>query len=446
MASSAAANATAAARAPPRRPAAPTPAHLHVFASASLPRVFPAVLLAIGIVSGPDNAPLRRDIRETWLGRGSVPPQVDARFLVDMPRGARELLLAEGASDVLLLNYTGGRQRAAFTKQWVWFGWALRRYPSARFIAKCEDDVFLHPPGLLRMATSAPFNASAHAVFGLWQWFSWLPEVGCPVGFGFTGSRAEGARAAACKGAASALCYGPFPFPGASFVAFAPAVLRALLASPAAREAANASVPACDKRAFVERAKARGVNDPRIAAKFGNLLSEDVWVGYALRRWLADVPLRIFNWREPLHMDNWFSQGAVHQNTLAFHDKSKSGRTAHGAPLEPAEAAKGLPADAHFSRVRRAHVFAAARHCPPRPLASRGAGVATGHKGGLPVPPSWAFADVAAAADSADPARPCRYRKSPNAKVVTKGSVTQVGITPEQAEAPLPLSRRARRR
>lgn len=320
----------------------------------------PTTRLALGVISAPGREALRADARSTWAHASVVPRDVSVRFVLPARELADEALLreAEAHADVLFTNCTDAAPTAAWRKQWLWLEHAARAYGAARWVGKLEDDVFADLAGT-RGFLGLPFlNASRPTIVGAWEHFSWLERAGCPVGHGFSLSVAAQAHRQHC--AARALrranesCFGPFVFPKASGVFLSAPALRALLASRARRLAHARSPPACPASA----ARARPVG-----ARFRGVLSEDVWLGYALRKHVAQRSLVLFSLQLSLLGDNAASKGATSAVSLLLHDQRKTALKlpkkaprappAGGPVLEGAQQEDG----GGFSRVRRAHVL-----------------------------------------------------------------------------------------
>jgi hypothetical protein len=325
---------------------------------------FPSAILAIGVLSAPDNWYARREIRQTWMRRDAVPPDVEVRIVTQQPARARELWLREGLDDTLLVAYDGDSSRSAWRKQWVWLSYALRAFPRARYVCTTEDDVFVHAPGVRHVLTQPPLgNASALHYVGNAHWYSWLPSIGCPIAYAKDSDQArrqfcavcgpgQGAQRIAAGRRAARQCFGPFLYHAGAFHALSRSLISKLVESGARAEADDPLAPACPRSESEQDARA-GKPD---------ILSPDVWLGMALRRHLAHTPLQIFAF-EPhsrLIASSW-NGNLVSRATFAMHDKMKTARwientRSHQAAL----AAANAKAAAYSAAARAAASHAAA--------------------------------------------------------------------------------------
>lgn len=348
--------------------ASPAHATLHplpIFLAPGAPALYPTVRIAIGVVSAPGRDALRREARQTWLAHRFVPPELAVRFVMQVSAADCARILAEGYEDVLLVDHDAAdTSRAAWRKQWVWLEYAVRAFPNATHILHAEDDTYLNLAVISRAIASPLFQSGAGAlhVAGQLEAFSWVPALGCPVGWSTTLNAAAGTYRTACSTPSAAPCFGPFVFAGFFFVMLSTPLVRALLASDASLEAADARSPACARdaaqrwlREQPKRAKSLSLN------KFGGTLSDDIWLGYAIRKYLAALPVVYLMLQEPLLSGSWFSRGRVHRATMAMHDRLKTGLA--GAKATTNESG---PVDAGWSRVRRAHAFSRRFGCTPQ--------------------------------------------------------------------------------
>jgi hypothetical protein len=321
--------------------------------------------LAVGVVSAPGRDALRRDARQTWMAHRFVPSNVAVRFVMQAGGAERARILAEGFEDVLLVDYDGDASRTAWRKQWVWLEFAAHAFPNASHIVHAEDDAYLNLAAITRALASPVFGKSVGAlhVTGQLEAFSWVPSLGCPVGWSNTLRGAASGYRAACAARDVRPCFGPFVFAGGFFAALSTPLVRALLASGAAIEASDSTAPACPREAALRWQSEMPLQAAHISLrKFGGTLSDDVWLGYAIRKHLALAPVRYVQLVEPLVSSSWFTLGRVHRSTLAMHDRVKSVMTPRAASAWNVS----TPIDADWSRVRRAHVFSHRFGCVPR--------------------------------------------------------------------------------
>jgi hypothetical protein len=334
-------------------------------------RVLSAVF-ALGIISAPGREHHRREVRQTWAAPANVPHDVEIRFV--MQRGnTTSVLQTEGYNDVVLSPYDDPRARSSWRKQWLWFEHALFAFPNARFIAKCEDDVYLHLHGIRRLLDVPAIERAGrerHAIIGNPQYFSWIPELNCPVGFDFSWTHARKKFQTVCGDKLSnrtgkALCYGPFPFMQASLTVLSRTLVDALVRSPATAEVHQENVLSCP--ALQARETLTKINSARTLNKFTDLLADDVWLGYALRRFAGHSNLSWFTLSNNLLFDDASNGGLIADVTLSAHDRRKS---AVSSDLDH-PAALGAPADDHWARIRRMHAFVHYFHCSPELAVSK---------------------------------------------------------------------------
>ena len=107
----------------------------------------PSPDLAIGMVSSLGRAAQRDRVRETVFD-SPMASRVAWRFLVGNNSRIRE----DAVPDVLRYSTDGGsssKHCSCSEKTRFWFQYALRRWPSVSWIAKTEDDTYLHLGKLL---------------------------------------------------------------------------------------------------------------------------------------------------------------------------------------------------------------------------------------------------------------------------------------------------------
>ena len=119
----------------------------------------------------------------------------------------------------------------------AWFAYAADAFPSARFIAKADDDVYVQAPHFERMLRSVAAASSADAAammyLGVMSFFHWYPTNFEREGFGyhFMMSHQAGATCrAAQRCAACGACLGPFRFAAGYLVLLGAPLVRELVA------------------------------------------------------------------------------------------------------------------------------------------------------------------------------------------------------------------------
>ena len=77
----------------------------------------------------------------------------------------------------------------------AWLAHAADRYPAARFIAKMDDDAYVHAPRLedLLHATLAQAVRPDRVYMGSFSWFNWLTNIFERTGYGWAYTMAFGA-------------------------------------------------------------------------------------------------------------------------------------------------------------------------------------------------------------------------------------------------------------
>lgn len=126
-------------------------------------------LLAVGVVSAPEFELRRLGIRSTWLQYPNV--GVSVRFLIRSrnapPTVARALALENKThNDILGLDsiaWNETRLRGPVLCLAAWLRYAAAALPHARFVAKVDDDTYIHTPQLERMLRAVLVQSSAES-------------------------------------------------------------------------------------------------------------------------------------------------------------------------------------------------------------------------------------------------------------------------------------------
>jgi len=125
--------------------------------------------MALGVVSNvmwQNSFDRRRWIRETWLTYPNVGKTTDVKFVVAMRRSDLSSIPAQMADelaaeqqkhrDLLMLEKVPERKSPCL-KTMAWYRWAVGHYVDITFIAKTDDDAYVHTPKLeLNMRPFAP--------------------------------------------------------------------------------------------------------------------------------------------------------------------------------------------------------------------------------------------------------------------------------------------------
>ena len=166
--------------------------------SAATPAPTP-LLLAAGIVSAPEYLERRVGSRESWLKWPNVCRSgcaLTVRFVVRaggaLPAAVDWLLAQEERAhgDMLRVDvpWNETRLRGPVLSVAAWFAHAVVRFASATFLAKMDDDAYVHTPGLealLRQVRAAAPSAE-RVYLGPMSWFHWFPRIFERSGFGWT--------------------------------------------------------------------------------------------------------------------------------------------------------------------------------------------------------------------------------------------------------------------
>ena len=189
-------------------------------------------LVAMGIVSAPEYLERRAACRGSWLrypnvGAGKA---ITVSFVVrslGVPAQIDQLLRLEQAahSDILRVNvpWNETRLRGPVLSVAAWLAYATRHLASARFIAKLDDDAYMHTPELEKLLRESLRVAPTpeRIYFGPMSWFHWYPTIFERSGFGWSytmawslGSHCRNVTTAEerCKHQGCGKCVGPFPF------------------------------------------------------------------------------------------------------------------------------------------------------------------------------------------------------------------------------------------
>ena len=320
----------------------------------------PHVDAALGILSGsaPTHVHRRAAIRNSWLNfeRRSL----EVRFVVRCGGGgsSSKQLLEEAKpypSDMLCTPLgEHSRTRGTISVLVYWMRHALSAFPSARFVLKADDDVFLHTPDLESHLQAIPADAAAHAYYGSIKYFhavtatsrmelrafaptysyalmvartQRLHEVAC-------GSQRDNQTAASpsalfTSAASTCRVLGPFPYACGQAFALGAALARALLSHPALE---------------VELARVATL------AASNPLVTEDGWLGAVIFRCFAAsaLPINLFTLGEPhLFIDDATYDLKATRALVIFHNRN----------LNP------NPRPRWYERMRTLFRFSKVAHC-----------------------------------------------------------------------------------
>jgi hypothetical protein len=143
--------------------------------------------MALGVVSNvmwQNSFDRRRWIRETWLTYPNVGKTTDVKFVVAMRRSDLSSIPAQMADelateqqqhrDLLMLEKVPERKSPCL-KTMAWYRWAVGHYADVTFIAKTDDDAYVHTPKLeLNMR---PFASEPLIYIGSTLWGTYIKET-----------------------------------------------------------------------------------------------------------------------------------------------------------------------------------------------------------------------------------------------------------------------------
>ena len=236
------------------------------------------MIAAIGVLSGTSHDGVKYRVRraaarQTWgeaLERQWVPAAV--RFVlrcgglpVDAPERSEPGVLCTDVPAVL------GRRMGPVRSLMAWLSHAIATFPNAHFIGKADDDVYLHPPAIIRLLESVPVGMRKHAYLGYHNWYHTLYEPGRQFQFttyspqrGYSNMAARRTGLAKRCSVPNVTCHGPFPYACGPFFAIGRRLVQALAANEGIRaEMDSLSVLPMPAKEFVV---------------------EDVWLGSVLWR------------------------------------------------------------------------------------------------------------------------------------------------------------------
>ena len=287
-----------------------------------------SVWLAVGILSPPENEARRAILRATWLS--VVSEEAVTRFIVrarGAPPSVCRRLQGEAAAfgDTLLLRgvaYNETNLRGPVLTLIEWIDYAARRLPLARFVAKVDDDVYVHAPGVVAMLQRlSPSLRHKRVLAGPLAWHGWSARQWQACGFGW---RYQGAARSLedCRRSNSTSYAGPFPFAIGYIILLSAPLVAALSRSPALRgEAARLRAVPSESVRGACRHSSEGCGSPQI--------HEDVWLGFLVHTYLAAssavafVDLRALESVSDLDRNRYRGPLKIHMSAAVVHVSSK---------------------------------------------------------------------------------------------------------------------------
>ena len=300
----------------------------------------PSLLLAMGAVSAPQYVSRRMAQRHTWHEYPNIgmPSEVCVCFVVrsgSAPARLTEALEREHSSysDMLLaesISWNESRVRGPTLSLAWWLRYAARKLPHAHFVAKIDDDAYIHVPDLvvLLRQTHVAAGPSSNVYLGVLTYYNWYPRIFERTRHAWTLGQALGASARcrlndhlhlpahvrACGPDGCGRCVGPFAFASGFLIVLS----RALLASTVASDALTS-----------EEARLLSLDLALLPDKHGQrqmLIMEDVWLGSMLYRFPPPGPIHYVSLLgsrgRRLHVDTWDLR--LSRSAMLVHNPNKA--------------------------------------------------------------------------------------------------------------------------
>ena len=296
-------------------------------------------LVAVGVVSAPTFLNRREALRASWLtsslvGRGRPIRVLFVVRALGIPSSMLcQLTVEQRQNDDIFraaVPWNESRLRGPVLSLAAWLQFAAKEFHAAPFIAKMDDDAYVHVADLLVLLRTAQPTSPQHSTanephatltyMGAMSWFHWYPAIFERSGFGFTFNEAwkqgrfcrnQTTAEQRCRHAGCGRCVGPFPFAAGFLV---------ILSTPLA--AALARSPGLQSDLATLRATPQLVT--RKGRKQGKLM-EDIWLGSLLYRFPPPQPVRYVALSElydpSLISDNWGLR--ARQTALLVHIRGK---------------------------------------------------------------------------------------------------------------------------
>jgi hypothetical protein len=298
------------------------------------------LFLAIGVLSAPEYVHRRTVIRSTWMSllkdsrkaaTSYSAGQVCAQFVVralHMPSQIQQQLGVEQREygDVLgvSVQWNETRKRGPILTLAAWIVHAAHHLRAARYVAKVDDDSYVHATGLAEMLRAAGWLPHERVYAGPHTWYSWYARKWDRCGFGWNWPRAELAGKY-CRNAtwSASRCedgcgpsVGPFPFAAGYLIVLSQPLAHAI-ATSTSLASETATLMATDR--LVTH---RGFQH--------NQIFEDVWLGSFVHRFLAPGPpiayLQLFRSDTIVDLDSTQWGSTVRPTALLVHIRSKEPR------------------------------------------------------------------------------------------------------------------------
>ena len=208
------------------------------------------LLLAIGIVSAPKFFGRRMAQRESWLrwlnGRDKLEATICASFVVRATGAPKALALKREAKvhgDMLLIKsvaWNETRVRGPVLSLAWWLRHASEEIRNARFIAKVDDDTYLHLPDLARLLheADATLGATSHVYLGVLTFYHWFERLfdATQHSMSLRGALASGkwcrehgrGNDSELSGSQTGRCLGPYPFAAGYLIVLSSQLVRSI--------------------------------------------------------------------------------------------------------------------------------------------------------------------------------------------------------------------------
>ena len=205
----------------------------------------------------------------------------------------------------------------------AWLQHAASHLSGARFIAKVDDDSYLHAPDLAAMLKQLlPQMPSTHVYLGTLTWYSWFADQWDRCGFGWTWRGSENVghlcrnsswARSRCQPRGCGASVGPFPFAAGYLMVLSTPLVAAIAASPALE------LEVRRLRAASQMVTHKGFQHSQIF--------EDVWLGSFVHRFVCGAApiawVQLFRSETVVDLDQTQWGSSVRPSALLVHIRSK---------------------------------------------------------------------------------------------------------------------------
>ena len=291
--------------------------------------------LAVGVISAPEYYKRRAVLRSTWFDLPSLPEaSVSSTFVVRSAHAPAQLQVqleqeVRRHGDLLRVGsvaWNETRLRGPVLTLAAWLQHAASHLSGARFIAKVDDDSYLHAPDLAAMLKQLlPQMPSTHIYLGTLTWYSWFPEQWDRCGFGWTWRGSENVghlcrnsswARSRCQPRGCGASVGPFPFAAGYLMVLSTPLVAAIAASPALE------LEARRLRVASQLVTHKGFQHSQVF--------EDVWLGSFVHRFVCGAApiawVQLFRSETVVDLDQTQWGSSVRPSALLVHIRSKEPR------------------------------------------------------------------------------------------------------------------------